>query len=58
MFNWIRDFLKDRTIEARVGVNFSKTYAIENGTPQGSVCSPVFFNLMINDIFESIEDVP
>uniref|UniRef100_A0A8C2BUC3 Reverse transcriptase domain-containing protein n=1 Tax=Cyprinus carpio TaxID=7962 RepID=A0A8C2BUC3_CYPCA len=57
MFNWIRDFLKDRTIEVRVGVNVSKTYSIENGTPQGSVCSPVFFNLMINDIFESIEDM-
>ena len=55
MFNWIRDFLKGRTIE--VGVDFSKTYSIENGTPQGSVCSPVFFNLMINDIFDLIDDV-
>ena len=57
MFNWIRDFLKGRTIEVRVGVDFSKTYSIENGTPQGSVCSPVFFNLMINDIFDLIDDV-
>lgn len=28
---------------------------VENGTPQGSVCSPLIFNIMINDIFEQVE---
>ena len=26
-----------------------------NGTPQGRVCSPILFNIMINDIFEGVE---
>ena len=57
MLKWIRDFLKDRTIEVRVGVNVSKTYSVENGTPQGSVCSPVIFNNMISDVFNTINDM-
>ncbi len=55
MFNWIRDFLNNRTIEVRVGMEFSSIYPIENGTPQGSVCSPMLFNIMINDIFNRID---
>ena len=54
MFNWIQDFLKDRTIQVRVGGVTSKEVGIENGTPQGSVISPVLFNVMINDIFAKI----
>ncbi len=55
MFNWIKDFLNNRTIEVRVGMEFSSIYPIENGTPQGSVCSPMLFNIMINDIFNRID---
>ena len=54
MFNWISDFLKERTIQVRVGGICSKVVLIENGTPQGSVISPVLFNIMINDIFSNI----
>jgi len=28
---------------------------VENRTPQGSVCSPLIFNIRINDIFEQVE---
>uniref|UniRef100_A0A3B5R9A6 Reverse transcriptase domain-containing protein n=1 Tax=Xiphophorus maculatus TaxID=8083 RepID=A0A3B5R9A6_XIPMA len=55
IYNWILDFLFGREIEVRVGVNFSSRYAVENGTPQGSVCSPILFNIMINDIFDEID---
>ena len=54
MYNWVLTFLFDRKIEVRVGTNYSKQYSVENGTPQGSVCSPTLFNIMINDIFEDV----
>ncbi|XDV45291.1 hypothetical protein PO909_013411, partial [Leuciscus waleckii] len=55
MYNWIMDFLIERTIQVRIGVEYSETYKIENGTPQGSVCSPVLFNIMINDVFCNVK---
>ena len=54
MYNWVLGFLFERTIEIRVGKEYSPVYMVENGTPQGSVCSPAFFNCMINDIFEEV----
>lgn len=50
MFNWIKNFLCDRTIQIRVGTVMSDVYEVENGTPQGSVISPVLFNIMVNDM--------
>ena len=54
MFYWIKDFLNKRSIQVRVGGELSEPMGIENGTPQGSVISPVLFNVMINDIFEQV----
>ncbi|XDV47667.1 hypothetical protein PO909_017241 [Leuciscus waleckii] len=54
MYNWVLGFLFGRTIEVRVGKEYSPVYMVENGTPQGSVCRPILFNCMINDIFEDI----
>lgn len=51
MFGWIRNFLEERTIQVRVGQVLSDVVSIDNGTPQGSVISPVLFNVMINDMF-------
>ena len=50
MFNWINDFLKNRTMQVRLGAMFSEVQNVENGTPQGSVISPILFLLAINDI--------
>lgn len=39
MFNWIKDLMADRNI----GNKLSNRFEIENGTPQGSVISPLIF---------------
>ena len=54
LLNWIQDFLKNRRIQVRVGEALSDGTSIDNGTPQGSVISPVLFNIMINDIFQDV----
>lgn len=51
VFNWIKDFLFERKIQVKIGVEMSSQYTIENGTPQGSVISPLLFIIMINDVF-------
>ncbi len=55
MYNWILDVLFERSFQVRVGEEMSASYDILNGTPQGSVISPILFNLMINDIFERVK---
>uniref|UniRef100_A0A3P9LEU6 Reverse transcriptase domain-containing protein n=1 Tax=Oryzias latipes TaxID=8090 RepID=A0A3P9LEU6_ORYLA len=54
IYNWIKGFLFDRYVQVRIGKSFSTRYVVDNGTPQGSVISPVLFSIMINDIFNSI----
>lgn len=50
MLGWIRDFLRDRTISVKVGNDISNSHKLQNGTPQGSVLSPLLFNIIMNDI--------
>ena len=53
IFNFIRDFLRNRKIQVRVGSELSSVRTLANGTPQGSVISPLLFLLMVKDITES-----
>ncbi len=37
ILNWIKDILKERTIQVKIGTVLSSKQVAENGTPQGSV---------------------
>src|SRR5919106_3182677 len=50
MFAFINDFIHERTFQVRVGADNSTSKVLQNGTPQGSVISPILFLIMINDI--------
>jgi len=50
MHRFISDFLTDRIIQVRVGNVLSDKVQMDNGTPQGSIISPMLFIIMINDL--------
>jgi len=50
IYQYIDNFLTGRTIQVQVGNKFSKVLDINNGTPQGSVISPLLLLIMINDL--------
>ncbi|XP_023190232.1 uncharacterized protein LOC111608691 [Xiphophorus maculatus] len=55
IYRWIKNFLTERNIKVKVGGVLSSRHQIENGTPQGSIISPMLFIIMINDIFNNID---
>ena len=50
---FIQNFLSDRHFQVKSGSTFSNSYLQENGVPQGSILSPMLFNLKINNIMKS-----
>ncbi len=54
VFNWIKNFLFGRKIEVRIGSDISSQFDVGNGTPQGSVISPLLFIIMIDDVFTKV----
>ena len=57
MFKFIKDFVSNRTFQVQVGNERSNIRKLENGTPQGSVISPILFLIMINDLKEATDNV-
>ena len=56
MFQWIKGFLSDRTIQVKINWELSKSYSVENGVPQRSIISPLLFSIMIDDVFKDIQN--
>jgi len=50
MRRFIQSFLSRRSFQVRVGSSFSGVKVSANGTPRGSILSPILFSIMINDI--------
>jgi len=57
VFNFINNFLTDRSIQVKVGNAVSQKYILDNGTAQGSIISPLLYLIMINDLPNSLQDV-
>ena len=53
---FIQNFLSDRHFQVKSGTDFSNSYLQENGVPQGSILSPMLFNLKINNIIKSVSN--
>ena len=47
---WIEQFLKERTYQIIVGDAKSETLQTKRGLPQGSILSPLLFNIMMSDL--------
>ena len=54
MMAYIKSFLTDRKISVKIKTHLSSTFKMNTGVPQGSIISPILFDLMINDIFADI----
>jgi len=57
MYDWIREFLTNRTIQVCVGNSLSTVQSVENGTAQGAVISPILFICMVNDLPDGLDQV-
>ena len=46
----VRPYLTNRTYQVRVGKKLSETFNATGGLPQGSILSPLFFNIMLSNL--------
>ena len=53
---FIRNFLKNRSFQVKIGSTFSDIHMQEEGVPQGSILSPLLFEIKINSITKALQD--
>jgi len=49
-YNYIKSFLTNRSIQVRVAKSYSSFRSLHMGLPQGSVISPLLFNVLLYDL--------
>jgi len=47
--------LSERSLRVKINGELSAEYITENGTPQESIVSPIFFAIMIDQIFKNVQ---
>ena len=50
MIKWLESYLEERKMQVRLDGYYSDEQEFESGVPQGGICSPILFNLMMIDI--------
>ena len=56
MYGYIKSFLDDRKIMTKVGNSYSTTYNTNMGIPQGSIISPLLFNILLFDLPKNVSN--
>ena len=55
LYNWIKNFLSDRTVQTKVSNAYSSKQTLEEGLPQGSSLSCTLFLIFINDLPDELK---